>query len=88
MSSTSQKNSTSFNYSASRPTSIGKREPFHLKQKSSITSKKEMLGTATEELLLTPARDDVRTTGFSKNKIIESAQRHHSPRALMLINAT
>ena len=47
-----------------------------------------MLGAATEELLLTPARDDVRTTGFSKNKIIESAQRHHSPRALMLINAT
>ena len=47
-----------------------------------------MLRTATEELLLTPARDDVRTTGFSKNKIIESAQRHHSPRALMLINAT
>ena len=45
------------------------------------------MGSA-EELMLTPARDDIRTTGFSKHKIIESAQRPNSPRALMLVNAT
>ena len=84
------KQGTSLNLSTSRPTSLGKRGSIQHRQKNSLTSYKPKVTSAREEeFKLTPAREDLSTTEYSqrKFKILDSTQKHHSPKALVLVNA-
>lgn len=80
------KHNTTLSLSISRPTSLGKRGSILVKQKNSLTSFKPLRS----DYKLTTTREDLSTTEFSQRKfaIHDTAQKHHSPKALVLVNAT